>query len=165
VPARSCCHALLRAKACMFRPWMHIYARQILPANTACRPAFPCSRMDGCRPGDGNILPPRVPGAKIPFGHVHLTYNPSYSAYFFQQEQYFFLTKKLANSVFQPTYNSSRTAPGSTAATGPTGSRPPVVRAVPCHVTATGQAGAVRIGRRPHLIRKRERPVSRLPIF
>jgi hypothetical protein len=48
----------------MFRPWMHIYARQILPANTACRPAFPCSRMDGCRPGDGNIYLLEVDGCE-----------------------------------------------------------------------------------------------------
>jgi hypothetical protein len=42
-------------------------------------------------------------------GPVHLAYNPSYSA-FFLAGTVFFSQKKSANSVFQPAYNSSRTA-------------------------------------------------------
>jgi hypothetical protein len=42
---------------------------------------------------------------------VHLAYNPSYSACFLAGT-IFFSHKKSANSVFQPAYNSSRTAPG-----------------------------------------------------
>jgi hypothetical protein len=43
-------------------------------------------------------------------GLVHLAYNPSYSAYFFSRNS-IFLSQKSVNSVFQPAYNSSRTAP------------------------------------------------------
>jgi hypothetical protein len=43
-------------------------------------------------------------------GHVHLAYNPSYSACFFSQNS-IFLSQKSANSVFQPAYNFSRTGP------------------------------------------------------
>jgi hypothetical protein len=43
-------------------------------------------------------------------GPVHLAYNPSYSACFFSQNS-IFLSKKSINGVFQPAYNSSRTAP------------------------------------------------------
>jgi hypothetical protein len=43
-----------------------------------------------------------------PQGPVHLAYNPSYSACFFSWNS-IFLSKKSANSVFQPAYNSSRT--------------------------------------------------------
>jgi hypothetical protein len=42
-------------------------------------------------------------------GPVHLAYNPSYSACF-SAGTIFFSHKKSANSVFQPAYNSSRTA-------------------------------------------------------
>jgi hypothetical protein len=44
----------------------------------------------------------------ISYGPVHLAYNPSYSACFFSRNS-IFLSKKSANSVFQPAYNSSRT--------------------------------------------------------
>jgi hypothetical protein len=43
-------------------------------------------------------------------GPVHQAYNPSYSACFFSRNS-IFSHKKSANSVFQPAYNSSRTAP------------------------------------------------------
>jgi hypothetical protein len=45
------------------------------------------------------------------FGLVHLAYNLSYSAYFFSRNSIFLSQKKSANGVFQPAYNSSRTAP------------------------------------------------------
>jgi hypothetical protein len=41
---------------------------------------------------------------------VHLAYNPSYSACFFNRNS-IFLSQKSANSIFQPAYNFSRTAP------------------------------------------------------
>jgi hypothetical protein len=41
---------------------------------------------------------------------VHLAYNPSYSACFFSRNN-IFPSKKSANSIFQPAYNFSRTAP------------------------------------------------------
>jgi hypothetical protein len=43
-------------------------------------------------------------------GPVYLAYNPSYSACFFSRNS-IFLSKKSANSVFQPAYNPSRTTP------------------------------------------------------
>jgi hypothetical protein len=46
------------------------------------------------------------------FGPVHLAYNSFYSACF-SAGTIFFSHKKLVNSVFQPAYNSSRTAPSS----------------------------------------------------
>jgi hypothetical protein len=49
-------------------------------------------------------------GMTIGSGPVHLAYNPSYSASFFSQNS-IFLLKKTVNSVFQPAYNSSQTAP------------------------------------------------------
>jgi hypothetical protein len=50
-------------------------------------------------------------------GHVHLAYNPSYSACF-SAGTVFFSHKKSANSNFQPAYNSSRTAPTSVGGDG-----------------------------------------------
>jgi hypothetical protein len=44
------------------------------------------------------------------YGPVHLAYNPSYSTCFFSRNN-IFLSKKSGNRVFQPDYNSSRTAP------------------------------------------------------
>jgi hypothetical protein len=40
-------------------------------------------------------------------GHVHLAYNPSYSACFFSRNS-IFLSRKISQQYFQPTYNSSR---------------------------------------------------------
>jgi hypothetical protein len=44
-------------------------------------------------------------------GPVHSAYNPSFSAYFFSAGTIFFSHNKSANSVFQPAYQHSRTAP------------------------------------------------------
>jgi hypothetical protein len=43
-------------------------------------------------------------------GPIHLAYNPSYSACFFNQNS-IFLSQKISQQCFQPAYNSSRTGP------------------------------------------------------
>jgi hypothetical protein len=63
--------------------------------------------LDGLWGGRAAALPAEVREQAF-FGPVHLAYNPSYLTCFFSWNS-IFLSKKSANSVFQPVYNSSRT--------------------------------------------------------